>query len=79
MSASGRPRLAIVGSGISGLGCAHFLNQRYDLTLYEAGDYVGGHTNTVTVPEDGRELPIDTGFMVFNHQTYPLLCRLFGE
>jgi len=79
MSASGRSRLAIVGSGISGLGCAHFLNQRYDLTLYEAGDYVGGHTNTVTVPEDGRVLPIDTGFMVFNHQTYPLLCRLFGE
>ncbi len=73
------PRIAIIGTGISGLGCAHFLHKRYDLTLYEAGDYIGGHTNTVTVPEDGRELPIDTGFMVFNHQTYPLLCRLFDE
>ncbi len=73
------PRLAIIGSGISGLGCAHFLHTRYDLTIYEAADYVGGHTNTVTVTEDGQELPIDTGFMVFNHQTYPLLCRLFKE
>ena len=79
MSASSRPRLAIVGSGISGLGCAHFLHKHYDITLYEAGDYVGGHTNTVTVPEEGRQIPIDTGFMVFNHQTYPLLCRLFRE
>lgn len=74
-----RPRIAIIGTGISGLGCAHFLHQRYDLTLYEASDYVGGHTNTVTVMEDGIERPIDTGFMVFNHQTYPLLCRLFKD
>ncbi|MEQ1752340.1 MAG: FAD-dependent oxidoreductase, partial [Prosthecobacter sp.] len=73
------PRIAIIGTGISGLGCAHFLHRRFDLTLYEAADYIGGHTNTVTVTEDGRELPIDTGFMVFNHQTYPLLCRLFKE
>jgi len=73
------PRLAIIGTGISGLGCAHFLHKRYDLTLFEAADYIGGHTNTVTVTEDGQELPIDTGFMVFNHQTYPLLCRLFKE
>lgn len=74
-----RTRLAIIGTGISGLGCAYFLHRRYDVTLFEAGDYMGGHTNTVTVPEDGRELPIDTGFMVFNRVTYPLLCRLFAE
>lgn len=74
-----KPRLAILGTGISGLGCAHLLQHRYDLTLYEAGSHVGGHSNTVTVPEDGRELAIDTGFMVFNHQTYPLLCRLFRD
>ncbi len=73
------PRIAIIGTGISGLGCAHFLHRRFDLTLYEAADYIGGHTNTVTVTEDGCDLPIDTGFMVFNHQTYPLLCRLFKE
>jgi predicted NAD/FAD-binding protein len=73
------PRLAIIGSGISGLGCAHFLKRHFDLTIFEAADYIGGHTNTVTVTEDGHELPIDTGFMVFNHDTYPLLCRLFDE
>lgn len=74
-----KPRLAIIGTGISGLGCAHFLHKHYDLTIFEKNDYVGGHTNTVVVNEDGREVPIDTGFMVFNHQTYPLLCRLFDE
>lgn len=74
-----KPRLAILGTGISGLGCAHLLQNHFDLTLYEAASHVGGHSNTVTVPEDGRELPIDTGFMVFNHQTYPLLCRLFRD
>ncbi|WP_078814395.1 NAD(P)/FAD-dependent oxidoreductase [Prosthecobacter debontii] len=74
-----KPRLCIIGTGISGLGCAYLLDKKFDITLYEAADYVGGHTNTVTVCEDGEEVPIDTGFMVFNHQTYPLLCRLFRE
>jgi len=72
-------RLAIIGSGIAGLGCAHFLHARTNLTLYEADDRIGGHTHTVTVDEDGRAVPIDTGFMVFNHQTYPNLTRLFRE
>lgn len=74
-----RPSLAIIGTGISGLGCAHFLHRQYHITIFESADYIGGHTNTVTVNEDGQELPIDTGFMVFNHATYPLLCRLFDE
>lgn len=73
------PRLAIIGSGISGLGCAYFLRRKFDLTVFEAEGYIGGHTNTVTVKEDGIDLAIDTGFMVFNHNTYPLLCRLFDE
>ena len=72
-------RIAIIGTGISGLGCAHFLRHQYELTLYEKGDYVGGHTNTVSVPEAGRSVAIDTGFMVFNHVTYPNLTRLFRE
>jgi predicted NAD/FAD-binding protein len=73
--------LAIIGTGIAGLGCAHFLQRHFDLTLFEQGDYAGGHTNTVTAPEPGtgRVVPIDTGFMVFNQVTYPLLTRLFAE
>ena len=74
-------KLAIIGTGIAGLGCAHFLHRDYELTLFEQNDYAGGHTNTVTVsePNTGRKVPIDTGFMVFNHATYPLLTRLFRE
>jgi predicted NAD/FAD-binding protein len=70
-------RLAIIGSGISGLGAAWFLRRDFELTVFEAADYAGGHTRTVTVDEAGRAVPIDTGFMVFNHVTYPLLTRLF--
>lgn len=75
------PTLAIIGTGISGLGCAHFLHRHFDLTLFEQNGHVGGHTNTVTVLEagTGRPLPIDTGFMVFNYETYPQLARFFGQ
>ena len=74
-------KLAIIGTGIAGLGCAHFLHRHFDLTLFEQSDHAGGHTNTVTAvePGTGRPVPIDTGFMVFNHATYPLLTRLFRE
>jgi predicted NAD/FAD-binding protein len=71
--------LAIIGTGIAGLGCAHFLHARYNVTLFEQNEHAGGHTNTVTVEEAGRRVPIDTGFMVFNHVTYPNLTRLFRE
>lgn len=71
--------LAIIGTGISGLGCAHFLHDRFEITVYEQNDYPGGHTNTVLVDDGNRAVPIDTGFMVFNHVTYPLLTRLFRE
>lgn len=70
-------RLAIIGTGIAGMGCAHLLQKQYDLTIYEQNDYIGGHTNTITVDEDGETIYIDTGFMVFNYVTYPHLCRLF--
>ena len=71
--------LAIVGTGISGLGAAWFLHGRYDLSLFEQNDYAGGHSNTIVVQEGGHDVPMDTGFMVFNHVTYPLLTRLFRE
>ena len=72
-------KTAIIGTGIAGMGCGHFLYKHANLTIYEQNDYVGGHTNTVTVDEDGKPVYIDTGFMVFNYQTYPNLCKLFAE
>jgi uncharacterized protein len=72
-------RIAIIGTGIAGLGCAHFLHRRADLTLYEKNDYAGGHSNTISVTEEKRSVPIDTGFMVFNEVTYPNLARLFRD
>ena len=72
-------KTAIIGTGIAGMGCAHFLHPQDELSIYEQNDYVGGHTNTVTVDEDGTPVHVDTGFMVFNFVTYPNLCRLFEE
>jgi len=76
---SRRLRIAIVGTGIAGLGCAWHLRDRGDLTLFEAADHAGGHTHTVEVPGATGPVVFDTGFMVFNRVTYPGLCRLFGE
>jgi predicted NAD/FAD-binding protein len=74
-------RLAIIGTGIAGLGCAHFLQNAFDITLFDQNDHPGGHSNTVMVdePDTRRALPVDTGFMVFNRVTYPLLNRLFDN
>ncbi|NBA76009.1 NAD(P)-binding protein [Emticicia sp. ODNR4P] len=72
-------KIAIIGTGIAGMGCGHFLHQDYDISLFEQNNYIGGHTNTVTVDEAGTPVHIDTGFMVFNFQTYPNLCKLFDE
>lgn len=76
------PSLAIIGTGIAGLGCAHFLQRDFDLTLFEQDHRIGGHSHTVDVSEPGpalarRTVAFDTGFMVFNHVTYPHLTRLF--
>lgn len=74
-----KQRLAIIGTGISGMGAAYFLNEQYDITLYEKNNFIGGHTNTVTIVDNKKELNIDTAFMVYNETTYPLLTRLFNE
>jgi predicted NAD/FAD-binding protein len=72
-------RVAIVGTGISGLVCAHLLHRDYELTLFEAGAYVGGHTHTVPVEREGQVFPVDTGFIVYNEHNYPNFVRLLGE
>ncbi|PKL89601.1 MAG: NADP transhydrogenase subunit alpha [Ignavibacteriae bacterium HGW-Ignavibacteriae-2] len=72
-------KLAIIGTGIAGMGAAYFLNKKYDITLYEKNNYVGGHTNTVNIKEDNKDIFVDTGFMVFNKVTYPNLTKLFEK
>lgn len=69
-------RIAIVGSGIAGLTCAYLLCADNEITLYEAADYVGGHTQTEEVVRAGRTYAVNTGFIVFNAETYPNFIRL---
>ena len=69
--------IAIIGSGISGLSASYFLSDKCRIKLFEKNDYLGGHSNTVTVDYDGCKIPVDTGFIVFNHQTYPNLKKFF--
>jgi predicted NAD/FAD-binding protein len=72
-------RIAIVGSGISGLVCAYLLSREHDVVVYEANDYVGGHTHTVRVDSDGETVNVDTGFIVFNPENYPNFTRLLKQ
>jgi predicted NAD/FAD-binding protein len=72
-------RIAIVGSGIAGLASAWWLDGEHEVTLFEAGDHLGGHTHTHEVEVEGRRLAVDTGFIVFNPLHYPLLTALFNE
>ena len=73
-------KIAVIGAGISGLSCAYRLVQGgADVTLFEAGSYFGGHSNTVDVTLDGVTHGVDTGFLVFNDRTYPNLIALFAE
>jgi predicted NAD/FAD-binding protein len=73
------PKIAIIGSGISGLASAYFLKRKHDITLYEKEDRLGGHSRTVTVRHGDRIIPVDTGFIVFNERNYPNLTALFSE
>ncbi len=72
-------KLAIIGTGIAGMACAHYLRHRYKLAIYEKESWVGGHTNTVIVEEKGKPIAIDTGFMVYNEVTYPRLIEFFRK
>jgi predicted NAD/FAD-binding protein len=70
-------RIAVIGSGIAGMGAAWALDRRHEVVLYEADDRIGGHSHTVDVDDDGRAVPVDTGFIVYNERNYPNLVRLF--
>ncbi len=72
-----RKKIAIVGTGISGLGAASLLHPHHDITVYEKNDYIGGHSRTITINTPEGVVPVDTGFIVFNKRNYPLLTRLF--
>lgn len=71
-------KIAIIGSGISGLTCAHLLDKKYDVVVFEKNQYVGGHTATVDITHNNQELAIDTGFIVFNDRTYPNFNKLLS-
>jgi predicted NAD/FAD-binding protein len=72
-------KIAIIGTGIAGNVAAYKLRQQHDITVFEAGSYVGGHTNTLDVEEGGTRLAVDTGFIVFNDRTYPNFIGLLDE
>src|ERR1700742_826134 len=72
-------RIAIVGTGISGLGAAWLLHPQHEITVYEKAPRLGGHSRTVTVDYDGKSIPVDTGFIVFNQPNYPNLTGLFAH
>lgn len=74
-----RSRIAVIGSGISGLSAAYLLGRRHEVVLYEADDRLGGHSNTLDADFAGRRVPVDTGFIVYNPRNYPNLVNLFAE
>jgi uncharacterized protein len=72
-------RIAVVGSGIAGLGAAWLLSRAHEVVVFEAGGRLGGHTHTHRCRQDDRDYAVDSGFIVFNRHNYPLLDRLFDE
>ena len=72
-------KVAVIGSGIAGLATARGIAQNHEVTLFEADDRLGGHTNTVTVTIDGKTVNVDTGFIVHNRRNYPLFCRFIDD
>lgn len=72
-------KIAVIGTGISGLTAAHLLSRQHELTVYEANDYIGGHTHTVTVGDDEDALQVDTGFIVCNDRNYPNFLKFMDR
>lgn len=78
MQRSGQ-RIAVVGAGVSGLVAAYLLQKRHEVTVFEAGAYIGGHTNTIEVDTPSGPLAVDTGFIVYNERNYPLFTQLLTQ
>lgn len=72
-------KIAVLGAGISGLGSAYILSQKHQVDVYEKENHLGGHARTTMINEDGKTFGVDTGFLVFNYATYPLLTKLFEQ
>ena len=72
-------KIAVIGSGIAGLGAAWRLSREHEVVLFERESRLGGHTHTHSVVQAGRRYSVDSGFIVFNAQNYPLLTRMFDE
>jgi predicted NAD/FAD-binding protein len=72
-------KIAIIGTGISGLGAAYSLNPQHDITVYERNAYIGGHSRTIEIQHENKTVPVDTGFIVYNERNYPLVVKLFKE
>ena len=72
-------KIAIIGSGISGLTCAYILNRKHDITIFEKNDYIGGHTHTHEIEYSGRKWNIDSGFIVYNERTYPNFINILDR
>jgi len=70
-------RIAVIGSGVAGIGASWALSQVHDVTLFESNERVGGHSRTLEIDIDGRTVPVDTGFIVYNERNYPNLVRFF--
>ncbi len=79
LQSADRARIAVVGGGVSGLVAAHLLHPRHEVTVFEAGAYAGGHTNTIEVETARGPLAVDTGFIVFNERNYPRFEALLAE
>lgn len=71
--------LAIIGTGAAGMTCGHFLHRRFDLTVYEQNNYIGGHANTAVIENPDETVFTDTAFVIFNEENYPLFNRLLTE
>ena len=79
LAQSDRQKVAIIGSGIAGLSAAHVLSREHEVSVFEANDYLGGHTHTQDVELAGKTYPVNTGFIVYNDWTYPNFIKLMDQ